>query len=262
MGTTLVLHADLVSEWLAALTLLSTLLLAFFTWRLARATKQLSDDSEKEFQVTNKSANAAVEAASASRRQAEISERSLESLIRPWITAGEYTWDEEDSSDYPARFPLVTLSEGYGRFAVFTQMKLQNVGPGIALIDTNQSWLLGRSQFNEPDEVRPFTNLFTETPVVPPQSNFFVVGRISPASAHWSGLTPEKFAYPRSGMTGIKGNFVMTVAYTDAGGNNPVTAEFHIVVEPGLACRIFKIRYLKTDTGSEFAEVIVGSVGN
>src|ERR1035437_7994327 len=96
LGTEFVLHSDAVTNWLVALTLLSTSLLAFFTWRMARATKRLAVDSEAEFEIAARSANAAVEAANASVRQTEISERSLQSLVRPWITAGEYGWDEDE----------------------------------------------------------------------------------------------------------------------------------------------------------------------
>jgi len=229
---------------------------------MARATKRLAVDSEAEFEIAARSANAAVEAANASVSQTEISERSLQSLVRPWITAGEYGWEEDDGSDFLSRLPLVTLEDGYDNFALKVSAKLQNVGPGIALIDAGKSWFLGWSQSNDPDEIKPFVNLFTETPVVPSQSTFYVVGQASPSSASWSNLTPEKFAYPRTGMSGIKGLFIMAVAYTDAGGNNPVTAEIHVVVGANRACRIFKIRYLVTDSEEELAEVIVGSPGS
>ena len=70
-----------------AVTALSTLLIAFFTFTLWRVMRRLGKAGERQFGLMQRAVNAAANAAAAADKQAEVAERSLEDLERPYIFA-------------------------------------------------------------------------------------------------------------------------------------------------------------------------------
>lgn len=257
VSTTFVLHADTVTVVLGICTFVATAALAAFTLNTALTTKRLAKATENEIQVATDAARAATMTAEAGQRQADVSEKSFASLIRPWLTI---TSDRTES--LPLSDPAVYVDNAREPYSVYIAARLMNVGPGLALVNATSSWVSGYGHANDSMHAQRFANLFTSTPVVPSNTEFLVEALISPSSARWSELTTEKFCFPRS-PAGLSdsGDFLLEVSCTDATGLNETRAAFHVVVDGYFQCRVFKIEYFALESTVPFATVIVGLPG-
>jgi|SRR5665213_9616 len=256
-----ILHSDSITVIIGIVTFLATGLLAYFTMRNAAETKSLAQETKDEIEVSQKSADASVSAAEAARRQADVSEKSFASLIRPWLTS-DVDWIDEFYKPGATEPYAFSVERARDEFSVYVRARLNNVGPGLALIDTSKSWVSGYGHLEDKMRIQPFVNIFTDTPVVPSGSTFRIEGLIRPSSASWTELTPESFCFPPTlGGLSPSGEFHLDVAYTDAAGLNEITASFRIVVDAKFTCRVYRIAYFANGTDQPFSTVTVGLPG-
>jgi hypothetical protein len=88
-------------------------------------------------------------------------------------------------------------------------------------------------------------------------------GRIIASAANWPNATVQTVCFqtvPVGGYSPV-GGFVLEVAYTDAGGDDEVTAKIHVQVSRGSECRVHRIDYFRGDSPEPFVSTRVGLPG-
>ncbi len=199
----------------------------------------------------------------AARDAVAVAEKAVVATTRPWIMSGEdfYTDEPDPSLTNPA---VIVYFSGLTDFPVSVRIRLKNVGPGLALVKPSDSWICGYGQLENRDLTLPYANIFTDTPVVPSGVEFQMYGRISSSSAKWSDIKPETFCFqstPSGSISPKKGNFVIEVAYTDAGGEDEVKAKIHVLVRRPFQCSVFQIEYFRGASTEPFVSTRVGMPG-
>jgi hypothetical protein len=247
LAVTYVLRTDAIGEWLSIVAIVVSASVAIATFKMASKTREMAQATENELDI--------------GRRQAVASEKAVAAATRPWIVPGEDRGMDEEDPDLNS--PAVRLGGWDVDFPVYVWVRLTNVGPGLALIDSSNSWVNGRGQLSAPDAIERYANVFTDTPVVPSGGEFTMMGKIRASSANWSNIDRQRFAYPPnpSGGYGTTGEFVTEVSYTDAASENEVTAKIHVLVDYAFRCRVFRVDYFRRDATESFVSTNVGLPG-
>ena len=256
LASTFELHTDRVGTWLAIVAIVATFAVASATLWMAKKTKDLAKDSRGQIEIGRQQLDAAREAVA-------VAEKAVVATTRPWIMSGEdLCMDEADPSlNDPA---VIVFSSGSVDYPISVRIRLKNVGPGLALIKLSDSWICGYGQLENRDLTLPYANIFTDTPVVPSGAEFQMNGRIFASSAKWSNIKPETFCFQSTSSGSLvskKGNFVVEVGYTDAGGEDEVKAKIHVLVHRPLQCSVFQIDYFRGDAADPFVSTRVGMPG-
>lgn len=247
-AATFVLRTESLGTWLAVLGILASAGVAVATFLMAMKTRDLARDAQTEIEI--------------GRRQATAAEKALVAATRPWIVSGEDRDTEEPDPSLvdPA---VIIYPSGFPEFPIFVRVRLKNVGPGLALIKSYNSWFSGYGQLATPNQIQRYNNLFTQTPVVPSGAEFEMMGRIIATATDWSNATVQTVCFqtvPGGGYSPV-GGFMLEVAYTDAGGDDEVTAKIHVQVSHGRECRVHRIDYHHEDSPEPFVSTRVGLPG-
>ena len=241
------LHTDIFSTVIGVFTVIATIILAVYTAMMAKRTRQLAEETKD--MVTH------------SERQAAAAEGALLAATRPWLVTSKSVAIEQPSPDLV--IPSVKVESAGSQFPIYLSARFTNVGQGLALIDTSNSWLCARGQTNNPDEFLPYANLFTDSPVLPSGEELVVECQVRKTAAQWNEITLEKFCFPRTlgGGNVAPGEFLIKIAYTDAAGKNPVRAEVRVLVRDTFECEPHLISYFNGREVEPFSQVRVGLPG-
>ena len=252
ISVTFTLHTDTLGVCIAVAGIVASFAVAGATLWMAAKTRELSVNAKREISVSMEQAAAARDAVTA--------------VTRPWIVIGP---GGGNSMGGDLSFRAVQLGPGSdGEWPVNLQVWLKNVGPGLALVDPEQSWLYGYGQLGAPNEIRRFTNIFTDTPVVPTGTEFEVKGRVRASSAEWSNVSVDAFCFPSTPQGGRtqNGSVMLEIAYTDVAGKNLVVARIHAVAKSlvngppnRVSCRVYRVDYLSGEPLEQFSTTRVGS---
>jgi hypothetical protein len=250
-SVTFTLQTDALGVWIAIAGIAASFAVAGATLWMAAKTRELSKNAKKEIEVSNEQASAARDAVTA--------------VTRPWIVIGD-GGDSHSGTSLVHRAVQVGF-QGNTDWPVNFHVWLKNVGPGLALIDPGKCWVHGYGQLNDRNELRPFTNIFTNTPVVPTGADFEMTGRIMTSSANWSGISVEAFCFPSTPQGGRAeiGAVRLDIAYTDVAGKNLVVASIQVVVSSldgggpnHVSCRVHRVDYLNGEPLEQFSTTRVG----
>jgi hypothetical protein len=118
---------------------------------MALKTRELSRNAKAEIDVSIEQASAARDAVTA--------------VTRPWIVISD--GGTMPMGDSLANRAVHVNFRGNVEWPVNVHVRLKNVGPGLAVIVPTKSWAYGYGQLEGGNEIRPFTNIVTDTPVVP-----------------------------------------------------------------------------------------------
>ena len=233
----IVVHLSASDGWTHAAAILTgiaaaaTGVLAWFTWRLARETKDVAKTTRDEAIAVTEQVKVANRQAEIATQQAELSRVAMRASIRPWIApalAGPRT-------------NIIGLRETAER--ITGEVPIRNIGPGIAVINREQSYVLGHSGLGT--DLTPYTNLRVDVPALPPTEGAWLVFSIPKVSAQWSVLTETAFC----GGEGMVGDYALDVTYTDWSGEQPTRVRFHIGrADTQSPWTVFRSEYFDSET--------------
>jgi hypothetical protein len=202
-------HWTAISAVLVGIGALATAVMAYATFRVASKTEEM---------------------ASAATKEAKAVEDQLRASVQPWLTwEPEYAVNVDFGAnpdpigDYPTSsgtYPSVDLRERPDELAGY--IILRNVGNGLALIDTRNSWVIG--EHDDYTEDRQYVTLQTKSPVVAVGTDTILTFHIPKTSSVWSQLDLGTFTRRRNST----GHFRIEVVYKDAVQGNSNTAKIKI----------------------------------
>ena len=239
-AATFVLKTDSLGVRLAVLGIIASFAVAGATLWMAKKTKDLAVDAAAELETGRRQAAAA--------------------STRPWIVPNDLSAVEIRS------IPRDTVN------SVFVEARLKNVGPGLALIKSADSWICGYGHLNDSNTINQYSNVFTETPIVPSGDEFVMSGTVRHSSANWSGATPESIGFQKTPDGGYPqtGEYVVEVAYTDAAGEDEVVAKVRVIIEKlhtdsggwtTYSSRVHRVDYFRGEDQDPFLSTKIGSPG-
>ena len=191
---------------------------------MAVKTRALANKTQEVAEATKEEAEAVKEQGIHIAAQAEASAEALKSSVLPWLT-----WEPRHESVSVWRSPsgeegrrTTALEQGLEVSAaddggITGRLLVRNVGPGIALIDTYNSWVNGGG--NTPQR---YVKLRTSKPVLPSDQTTWLSFHINPTSAAWSQLTLDTFSQQPTG-----GTCSFDVYYRDVANASTYRARFY-----------------------------------
>ncbi len=216
-----------VGSFMTGIAAIATAAMAIATFRAARDTKDMATATLREAVAVEKQLSQAA-------AQVRIADEALRANVQPWLT-WKASWNSADlderSYGYSTTAYLSGEHSGVGIKDTGNGLEgyllVRNVGNGLALINTADSWVLGETDQNEIDQR--YVTLSTQMPVMPTDQVIQLGFKISPVSAAWTALTLDSFARrPAS-----HGHFSIDVTYTDAVRSSPTLARFKIASRAG-----------------------------
>jgi hypothetical protein len=215
---------------------LATLVLAFFTWRLARQTATMAKATQDEAlavsvqgdavqlqaAATQQQAGAVAAQASAAAEQLTLTRQALQASIQPWLTIPKRV-REPDSMRFGHVIQVINRPDDAD---VYIMLSLSNVGNGLAVVDAQRSVVSGWSSAN--DDLRPFVSGRCDNPVVPPGADTQLVFTIKLVSADWTLKNADTLTRREQGY---EGEFYADVVYGDALGLADTRAHAHVAYD-------------------------------
>jgi hypothetical protein len=247
------------ADW-TAIAACATAAMAIATFLLALKTRTVAAETRQVAKATQAEAAAVEKQTAHVEEQIQISADALRSSIQPWLTVDVDHLEQAGAGPFQWMDMACTIADLKDAQGVGVTLRVVNVGPGLALIQSELSHVVGYGQVNSPDELRPFTYVFTNVPVIPPATGATLEAEVRRTSAEWIDIDRDKLTRT-SRMTSIaggKGDFQFEIAYTDAGGKNLTYARFKVVVDEKFSCRVFEIDYRDATDALPHASVRVG----
>jgi hypothetical protein len=155
------------------------------------------------------------------RKAQEHAQAALSVSNRPWLTTVPQIWEQRPSGgrENPGQIYLSRRDE-----AIHGSVPLRNVGAGIAIIDADQSYVLGPSSLT--GQLVRHVRLVSSAPVVPPGGTCILTFEVQVRPGGASGvrfLTGELADNPDN-----PGTWALDVVYSDMAGGQQVSALAHL----------------------------------
>lgn len=192
--------------------------MAWKTRTLARETKDVATATANEAEAVEKQGEYIA-------KQAQASADALRATVLPWLTwlperettrPPSATFFNPELADEKTYDPGLELRDSINGDGVEGGIWVRNVGTGIALIDTFNSWVNGGRRHQR------YVKLRTAKPVLPSGEATRLSFHVSKTSAAWTDMTVDKFTEQPGG-----GSFSLDVYFQDVAKTTTYRARFH-----------------------------------
>lgn len=225
-------NGDRVQEVAAAFTALAALATAWMAWKtrsmarqtaaLAFQTKTLATETKAVAVATAKEATAVENQGKHIAIQAAATTDALKAAVLPWLTWEPTYTEEVVEGDMGVETSHAETGPGLMLYptenGIYGAILVRNVGLGIALLDTFNSWVYGGGAA----PIQRYVKLRTSKPVLPSDQIAWLTFEIPAVSAAWSELTMDKFTQRPSG-----GRWSLEIYYQDVKKVSTYKAVFH-----------------------------------
>jgi hypothetical protein len=256
--TVLASISNVVTAWATLAAACATVLLAFFTWRLARQAKAAigqdalmlkaaQDQGEKigeQAKATKAQADAVEAQAKAASEQLALARQTLELSVAPLLTVGQPIPERLGEPDGLLGVLTMTLTVEPLHVKVTDEeliatLAVRNVGKGIAIVRPSESHIIGwvspRATF--PEERMQFDHATLLEPIVLPESQVTLFFKVS--LSRWN-TTFEDITHARNGNPQL---YFDVIYGPILAGSELTRVQFHTVRETDDKWRIFEIDY-------------------
>jgi hypothetical protein len=254
----------------------ATAVMAVATARLASRTAAMAKAANEETAAALEQGRAVQQQAQAALRQAvlaerqvrlsseqlELSRQSIQGSIKPFITMGEpkvagesAAPDASNRAGYAGgsgeALPLVVLAEGAFLRASLT---IRNAGLGLAIIDTDESFVVGWSSAKNPEQVlMQFTRALLPNPILLPNERAFVEFEVDLRawSIGFSEITHQ---------ANTDGEIYFDIVYGDIRKQQRVRARFHGArIKANDTWRVFETLYFEPEDDDKPSLVVLAT---
>jgi hypothetical protein len=216
---------------------------AAVTAMMAHWTRKAAEAALSEAQAVSRQGQAVELQAKATSEQAELTRRSLEATVQPWlILAEEQDFHVGGNPSFVVPHPPLTVR--LHKHDLVVDIKVRNVGAGLAIIDSAGSAFIGwpdrRSTEQDP---MPFNPGMTLNPVVP-SGEQAVMSYTIPLECWNNDFDTITNRHANNG------EFFLEIAYSDGVGLGSTTVRFHITHvghRDSDAWRVHQASYLRRD---------------
>lgn len=204
----------------------ATFFLAWKTREMAQETKEVAIATVSEAKQVGRQVEAA-------EHQIQLSRWSMEATIRPWLTKAITTTERPQ-----------TITQGtWDERTIAVHMYVRNVGPGIALIQSGDDFMIQGRDRSGAEVTR---KGFADATALPPGETTrvsFVLQNVEPKSF---------FSQDRN-----DGEFYVWIPYTDTNGGQLVGARIHATFSRERGMWVFhQIHYFREEENEPFATVV------
>jgi hypothetical protein len=257
--------SNVVTAWATLAAACATVLLAFFTWRLARQAKAAinqdalmlkaaQEQGEKigeQAKATKAQADAVEAQAKAASEQLALARQTLELSVAPLLTVGEPVSVplEEPEGTFggytttrivePLNVGLTPISVGLTPGELIATLAVRNIGKGIAIVRPSESHIIGwvSPHATYPEERMQFDHATLLEPIVLPESQVTLFFKVS--LSRWN-TTFEDITHARNGNPQL---YFEVIYGPILAGSELTRVQFHAVRETDDKWRIFEIDY-------------------
>jgi hypothetical protein len=146
-----------------------TAVMAWYTRSLARRTRDMAEFTKTEVEAVVRQGAAIEMQAAATVDQVRLAQSALSAQVQPWLALGDAIDVRSTlvlNMPFVGSVPPLVVNAAPDRLRV--SLAVRNVGNGLAIIDSFESYLIGWSDPREADALISFTRASVARPVLPP----------------------------------------------------------------------------------------------
>lgn len=142
--------------------------MAWYTRSVARRTQEVAEFTKTEVEAVVRQGAAIEQQAAATVEQVHLAQSALVAQVQPWLTLGNSIAVKSAiviATPFIGNLPPVVVNGASDRLRV--SLAIRNVGNGLAIIDSSESYLMGWGDPRSADELMRFTRASVARPVLP-----------------------------------------------------------------------------------------------